>query len=68
MVYKHNLLLTLLHRAFKFFSNFELFHQEIDKMNAILNNNIYRKSFINICIKKYFNKVFFKKEVVPKAS
>ena len=68
MVCKHNLLLTLLHREFKFFSNFELFHQEIDKLKAILNNNGYRKSFINICIKKYFNKDFIKKEVVPKAS
>ena len=30
--YKYDLLFTLLHRAFNFYSNFELFHQKIDKL------------------------------------
>ena len=53
--YKYNLLFTLLHRAFKHCSNFELFHQEIDKLKTIFENNGYPK-------------VFIKKEVVLKAS
>ena len=64
--YKYNLLLTLLHRALKFCSNFERFHQEIDK--TIFGNNGYPKSFIDFCIKSYLDKVFIKKEVVLQAS
>ena len=66
--YKYNLLLTLLHRAFKLCSNFELFHQEIDKLKTIFENNGYPKRFVDLFIKKYLDKVFMKKEVVLKAS
>ena len=66
--YKYNLLFTLLHSAFKLCSNFELFHQEIYKLKTIFENNGYPKSFIDLCIKKYLDKVFIKKEVVVKAS
>ena len=66
--YKYNLLLTLLHRTFKFCSNFELFHQEIDKLKTIFENNGYPKSFVDLCIKKYLDTVFIKKEIVLKAS
>ena len=41
--YKYNLLFTLLHRAFKLCSNFERFHQEIDKLKTIFENNGYPK-------------------------
>ena len=37
--YKYNLLFTLLPRAFKLCSNFELFHQEIDKLKTIFKSN-----------------------------
>ena len=60
------MLFTLLHRAFKLCSNFERFHQEIDK--PIFENNGYPKSFADFCIKKYLDKVFIKKKVVLKAS
>ena len=60
--YKYNLLFTLLHRAFKLCSNFERFHQEIDKLKTIFENNVYPKSFADFCIKKYLDKTFFKKE------
>ena len=60
--------LTLLHRAFKLCSNFELFHQEIDKLKTIFENNGYPKRFVDLFIKKYLDKVFIKKEVVLKAS
>ena len=66
--YKYNLLFTLLHRAFNLCSNFECFHQEIDKLKTIFENNGYPKSFVDFCIKKYLDKVFIKKEVVLKAS
>ena len=66
--YKYNLLFPLLHREFKLCSNFECFHQEIDKLKTIFENNSYPKSFVDFCIKKYLDKVFIKKEVVLKAS
>ena len=66
--YKYNLLFTLLHRAFKLGSYFERFHQEIDKLKTIFENNGYLKSFVDFCIKKYLDKVFIKKKVVLNAS
>ena len=66
--YKYNLRFTLLHRAFKVCSNFERFHQEIDKLKTVFENNSYPKSFVDFCIKKYLDKVFIKKKVVLKAS
>ena len=49
--YKYNLLFTLLHRGFKLCSNFEPFHQEIDKLKTIFENKGYPKSFVDFCIK-----------------
>ena len=66
--YKCNLLFTLLHRAFKISSNFELFHQETDKLKTIFKSNGYPKSFVDLCIKKWLDKVFIKKGVVLTAS
>ena len=37
------MLFTLMHRAFKLCSNFERFHQEIDKLKTIFENNGYPK-------------------------
>ena len=65
---KYNLLFTLLHRAFKLCSNFELFHQEIEKLKTIFKSNGYPRGFVDLCIKKYLDKVFIKKEVVLTAS
>ena len=62
--YKYNWLFTLLHRAFKLCSNFQLFHQEIDKLETIFENNDYPKSFVDLYIKKYLDKILMKKEVV----
>ena len=53
---------------FKLCANFELLHQEINKLKSIFENNGYPKSFVNWCIKKYLDKIFIKKEVVLKAS
>ena len=62
------MLFTLLHKAFKLCSNFELFHQEIDKLKIIFENNGYLKSFVDFCIKRYLDKEFIKKEIVVKVS
>ena len=66
--YKYNFLFTLLHRAFKICSNSESFHQEIDNLRTVFENNGYPKSFVDFCVKKYLDKVFIKKKVVLKVS
>ena len=66
--YKYNWLFTLLHRAFKLCSIFELFNREIDKLKTIFENEGYPKTFADLCIKKCLDKVFIKKEAVLKAS
>ena len=47
-------------------SNFELYHQEIDKKKTILENNGYPKSFVDFCIKTLSDKVFIKKTASKK--
>ena len=66
--YKYTLLFTLLHSAFRLCSSFECFHQKFDKLKTIFENNNYPKSFLDLCIKKYSEKVFIKKKLVLKAS
>ena len=66
--YKYNLRFTLLHRVFKICSNFELFHQEIGKLKTVFGNIFQSKRSADLCITKYLDKVFIKKEVVLKAS
>ena len=61
----YNLLFTLLHRAFKFCSNFEHLHQEIDKLKTVFRSS---KSSVDFIIKRYLDEVFIKKELALKAS
>ena len=61
--YKYALIFTLLHRAFKLCSNFELFHQEIENLKNIFRNNGYPVNFSDFFIKKYLNKLYVKKKV-----
>ena len=63
---KCNFLFTLLYRPLKLCSYSQLFHQEIDKLKTIFENN-YPKGFIDFCI-KYLDKGFVKNELVLKAS
>ena len=65
-LYKCNFLFTL-HWAFKLRSKFELFHLEIDKLETVFENNGH-PSFVDLCIKKYLEKVFMRKEVLLKPS
>ena len=48
----------------KLCTNFELFHQKIDKLKTIFKTNGHPKSLADLCIKKYLDNVFIKKEVV----
>ena len=56
--YKPNLIFTLLFRAFKLCSNFELFHQEILNFKDIFKRNGYPGNFIDACIKRYLKPSF----------
>ena len=61
--YKSNLIFMLLFRAFKLCSNFELFHQEILNFKDIFKRNGYPYNFIDVCIKRFLNKIFIDKKV-----
>ena len=66
--YKSNLIFTLLFRAFKLCSIFELFHQEILNLKDIFKRNGYPGNFIDVCIKRYLNQVFTDKNIDALAS
>ena len=53
--YKSNLIFTLLFRAFKLCSNFELFHRGTVNFRAIFKRNDYPCNFIDVCIKRFLN-------------
>ena len=57
------MIFTLLFRAFKLCSNFELFHQEILNLKDIFKRNGYPGNFIDACIKRYLNQVFIDKKI-----
>ena len=59
--YKYIFLFTLLHRAFKLCSNFDCFHQEIDKLKTIFENNGTPKVLL-ISVSKVLRQRFCKKE------
>ena len=61
--YKSSLIFTLLFRAFKLCSNFELFHQEILYLKDIFKRNCYLCYFIDVCIKRFLNSIFIDKKV-----
>ena len=61
--HKSNLIFTLLFRAFKLCSSFELFHQEILNLKDIFKRNGYPYNFIDVCIKRLLNKIFIDKMV-----
>ena len=56
--FKSNLIFTLLFRAFKLCSNFELFHQEILNLKDIFKRNGYPYNFIEVCINGFLNNIF----------
>ena len=56
--YKFGLVLTLLHRVFSICSTYKQFHEELEKLTAILRKNSYPEKFIERCIRKFLNKHF----------
>ena len=64
--YKHNLLFTLLHRAFKLCSTLNVLIRKLTSF--IFENNGYPKCFFDSCIKKNLDKVFIRRKVVMKGS
>ena len=54
-LYKYALIFTLLHRTFKPFSNFKLFHQKNENLKNIFRKNGYSVNFTDFCIKKYLD-------------
>ena len=61
--YKSGLISSLLYRAFKLCSNFELFHQEIIFLKDIFKRNGYPSDFIDKCVKTFLYKIFIGKKV-----
>ena len=53
--YKSGLISSLLYRAFKLCSNFEIFHQEIIFLKDIFKRN--PSNFIDKCVKKFLDKI-----------
>ena len=60
--YKSGLISSLLYRAFKLCSNFEIFHQEIIFLKDIFKRNGYPSNFIDNCVKTFSDKIFIEKK------
>ena len=61
--YKSGLISSLLYRAFKLCSNFEIFHQEIIFLKDIFKRNGYPSNVIDKCVKTFLDKIFIEKKV-----
>ena len=61
--YKSGLISSVLYRAFKLCSNFEIFHQEIIFLKDLFKRNGYPSNFIDKCIKTFLDKIFIEKKV-----
>ena len=67
--YKHGLLFTLLFRAFTISSDYETFHQEIEKLKVIWCKNAFPCFIIDKCIRNFLDKLFVeKREIVQPPS
>ena len=67
---KRGLIETLLQRSFRLCSSYENFHRETETLKSVLKCNIYPHNFVNHCIKKFLNKLFFQSNLnftVPKS-
>ena len=61
--YKSNLIFTLLFKALKLCSNFELFHQEILNLKGIFKRNGSPCNFIDVCLKRCLSHDFIDKKI-----
>ena len=61
--YKSGSISSLLYRAFKLCSNFDIFQQEITFLKVIFKRNGYPSNFIDKCVKTILDKMFIEKKV-----
>ena len=57
-IFKLNVVKTLLHRCYVIFSDWSVFHEEINFLIKFLTNNGYRRYLIDNCISKFLNHTF----------
>ena len=60
--YKYGLVNTLIFRCFKICSSYEKFHNEIVYLKEIFKRNRYPNDFVDLCIKKFFDKLYTTKK------
>ena len=59
----------LIERSFRLSSNCQKFHWEIETLKSVLKHNSYPHNLVNLCIKKFLNKLFILRDLnftVPK--
>ena len=61
--HKHGLVNTLIFRCFKICSSYEKLHNEIVYLKEIFKCNKYPNGFIDLCIKKFFDKLYITKKI-----
>ena len=61
--YKHGLVNTLIFRCFKICSSYEKLHNEIVYLKEIFKRNKYPNGFVDLCIKKFFDKLYITKKI-----
>ena len=62
-MHKRGLIETLLHKNFRLCSSYKNFHREIETLKSLFKHNNYPQNFVDQCIKKFFNKLFIKKDL-----
>ena len=60
--YKYGLVNTLIFRCFKICSSYEKLHNEIVYLKEIFKRNRYPNDFVDLCIKKFFDKLYTTKK------
>ena len=60
--YKHGLVNILIFRCFKICSSYEKLHTEIVYLKQIFKHNRYPNDFADLCIKKFFDKLYITKK------
>ena len=63
--YSIGLVHTLLFRFFKICSSMEIFHIEVEHLRSIFKCNNYPVNIIDQCIKKFLDKFYVPKQIVP---
>ena len=61
--YKHGLVNTLIFRCFKICSSYEKLHNKIVYLKEIFKRNKYPNGFVDLCIKKFFGKLYITKKI-----